>query len=58
MLMDGADLFYIMCPTGLQETDCFVLVQLAVFLLSSISSNTSHIDSNVGLLFLLPHSAM
>lgn len=58
MLMDCADLFYIMCPSGLQETDCFVLVHFAVFLLYSISSNTSPIDSNMGLLFLLPQRTM
>lgn len=56
MLMDYADLLHIMCPTGLQKTGCFVLVHL-VFLFYSISSNTSPVDTNIGLLFLLPRLA-
>lgn len=41
--------FYVMCPSGLQE----IVFQLAAFLLSSVGSNTSSIDSIMGLLLLI-----
>lgn len=45
---DGLSRPFPIVPTGLQETEFFALVQLAVVLLYFISNNKSHIDSNAG----------